>query len=98
MRSVVSRKCERLMEKFAKPVTEHGVWRNRTTKELTEKLETRDLVANTIVKRLEGQGTVIRMEQFICFETKNYLHLSVVTAGHLPLTIRQHRMMCTCGC
>jgi hypothetical protein len=40
----VSRKYKKIMEKFAKPVTEHGVWRNRTTQQLTEKLETRDLV------------------------------------------------------
>jgi hypothetical protein len=60
-------------EKFAKPVTEHGVWRNRTMQELTERHETRDLVANTNMKRLKGQGNVITMEQFIWLETKNYL-------------------------
>jgi hypothetical protein len=41
---------EKYGEKFAKPVTEHGVWRNRTMQELTERHETHDLVANINVK------------------------------------------------
>jgi hypothetical protein len=41
---------EKYGEKSAKPVTEQGVWRNRTMQELTERHATHDLLANTNVK------------------------------------------------